>query len=112
MTILTETRAQLDGPTDPAGEPRTSVRRKTRAWFLGAVLLALLAGSAVTSGWRGNDKSSAAIPPTLPQVTISTPLQQTVSATTGFLGQFSAIDTVELRAQVGGALTEIAFHDG
>jgi RND family efflux transporter MFP subunit len=29
-----------------------------------------------------------------------------------FLGQFSAVDSVELRAQVGGTLTEIAFQDG
>jgi RND family efflux transporter MFP subunit len=30
----------------------------------------------------------------------------------GFLGQFSAVDRVELRAQVGGTLTEIRFKDG
>jgi len=30
----------------------------------------------------------------------------------GFLGQFSAVDYVELRAQVGGTLTEIHFKDG
>ena len=30
----------------------------------------------------------------------------------GFLGQFSAVDCVELRAQVGGTLTEIKFQDG
>src|SRR5258708_35084958 len=30
----------------------------------------------------------------------------------GFLGQFSAVDQVELRAQVGGTLTGIYFKDG
>jgi RND family efflux transporter MFP subunit len=30
----------------------------------------------------------------------------------GFLGQFSAVDEVELRAQVGGTLTDIHFKDG
>jgi hypothetical protein len=30
----------------------------------------------------------------------------------GFLGQFSAIDRVGVRAQVGGTLTEIHFKDG
>src|SRR5260370_38642946 len=30
----------------------------------------------------------------------------------GFLGQFSAVDQVELRAQVGGTLTGIHFNDG
>jgi RND family efflux transporter MFP subunit len=30
----------------------------------------------------------------------------------GFLGQFSAVDHLELRAQVGGTLTQIGFKDG
>jgi RND family efflux transporter MFP subunit len=45
-------------------------------------------------------------------VTVATPLQQTIAATTGFLGQFSAVDSVELRAQVGGTLAAIGFRDG
>jgi RND family efflux transporter MFP subunit len=39
-------------------------------------------------------------------------LQRDVDTRRGFLGQFSAIDRVELRAQVGGTLTEIHFQDG
>jgi RND family efflux transporter MFP subunit len=39
-------------------------------------------------------------------------LQRDVDSRLGFLGQFSAIDRVELRAQVGGTLTEIHFQDG
>jgi RND family efflux transporter MFP subunit len=35
-----------------------------------------------------------------------------VQATSRFLGQFSAVDRVELRAQVGGTLTTIEFQDG
>jgi RND family efflux transporter MFP subunit len=35
-----------------------------------------------------------------------------LDSTLGFLGQFSAVDEVELRAQVGGTLTEIHFKDG
>jgi RND family efflux transporter MFP subunit len=45
-------------------------------------------------------------------VTVSRPLQQTVQTTARFLGQFSAVDSVELRAQVGGTLTAIDFRDG
>jgi multidrug efflux system membrane fusion protein len=51
--------------------------------------------------------SAAALP-----VTVSKPLQRNVDVRLGFLGQFSAIDRVELRAQVGGLLTEIHFQDG
>ena len=47
-----------------------------------------------------------------PQVTVSLPLQRTVQTSRRFLGQFSAVDSVELRAQVGGILTAIAFQDG
>jgi RND family efflux transporter MFP subunit len=43
---------------------------------------------------------------------VSQPLQRAVDSRVGFLGQFSAIDRVELRAQVGGTLTEIHFKDG
>src|SRR6202035_4052834 len=59
---------------------------------------------------RGN-QAAAALAPT-PVVTVSQPLRREVDVRAGFLGQFSAIDRVELRAQVGGTLTEIHFKDG
>ena len=43
---------------------------------------------------------------------VSTPLARAVDSRLGFLGQFSAIEQVELRAQVGGTLTGIHFKDG
>src|SRR6266478_6354043 len=48
----------------------------------------------------------------LPIVTASKPLQRALDTRLGFLGQFSAVDKIELRAQVGGVLTEIHFKDG
>lgn len=59
---------------------------------------------------RGNQ--AAARPTPVPMVTVSHPLQREVDTRVGFLGQFSAVDRVELRAQVGGILTEIHFKDG
>jgi hypothetical protein len=59
---------------------------------------------------RGNQ--AAAAPTPAPVVTVSQPLRREVDVRAGFLGQFSAIDRVELRAQVGGTLTEIHFKDG
>jgi multidrug efflux system membrane fusion protein len=59
--------------------------------------------------------SDAATPPpaaSLPQVVVSMPLAREVDSRLGFLGQFSAIEQVELRAQVGGTLTGIHFKDG
>jgi membrane fusion protein, multidrug efflux system len=87
-------------------------RRRTRriAWTGGLLLAALVAVAVAHALWR--TETSQAAPPPPPQVTISRPLRQTVAASTGFLGQFSAVDSVELRAQVGGTLTEIHFKDG
>jgi membrane fusion protein, multidrug efflux system len=90
--------------------PPVRPRRRWRA----LVVLAVLAITAAVGGeqvWRTRQPAPAA-PPPLPQVTVSRPLRQTVQATGRFLGQFSAVDRVELRAQVGGILTTIQFQDG
>jgi RND family efflux transporter MFP subunit len=49
---------------------------------------------------------------TPPLVVVSPPLQRDVDGSLEFLGQFSAVDHLELRAQVGGTLTKIGFKDG
>ena len=62
-----------------------------------------------------HQKAGAAVAktsPALPQVEVSKPLVRDVDRRLGFLGQFSAVERVELRAQVGGTLTEIDFKDG
>ncbi len=76
-----------------------------------AVIMIALVAFGGQRAWHGSAQP-APPPPAPPQVTVSTPLPQTVSATTGFLGQFSAVNSVELRAQVGGTLSDIAFQDG
>ena len=45
-------------------------------------------------------------------MTVSLPLQRSLARWTDFTGQFSAVDQVELHAQVSGYLTEIHFTDG
>jgi multidrug efflux system membrane fusion protein len=68
------------------------------------------------SAWLGlaphQGSRAVAAPTPAPLVTVSQPLQRAVDIRAGFLGQFSAVDRVELRAQVGGTLTEIHFKDG
>lgn len=86
-------------------------RRRHGATWAGAVLLAGLAVFAAQHVWR-SDTAQPAPPPPPPRVTVATPLQETVADTTVLLGQFSAVDAVDLRAQVGGTLTRIAFKDG
>ena len=95
-----------------AGDNRPTVRPRRRWHALALVgILATLAAVGGERVWRAG-KHPAAPPPPPPQVTVSLPLQRTVQATGRFLGQFSAVDSVELRAQVGGTLTAIGFQDG
>jgi multidrug efflux system membrane fusion protein len=58
--------------------------------------------------------SAASTPPAapLPAVTVSPALAGRAVNWTSFSGQFSAINDVEIRAQVSGYLTEIHFTDG
>ena len=95
-------------PGRSAPPPRRGARRLAWVGVAGLVALAAIAGQ---RAWQREGQPAAA-PPSPPHVTVSQPLQATVSGTTIFLGQFSAVDSVELRAQVGGKLTAISFRDG
>ncbi|MBR0799977.1 efflux RND transporter periplasmic adaptor subunit [Bradyrhizobium jicamae] len=69
---------------------------------------------AAFGAWFVYSTDAQAPPPAqpVPQVVVSTPLQRQVDSRLGFLGQFSAVEQVELRAQVGGTLTGVYFKDG
>ncbi len=100
-------REHLTEDTSPAP------KRGRRGWLALSVCGLLLAGGGLY--WEyGRDGAatvqSAAPPP--PTVTVSAPLSRTIARSTEFTGQFSAIDQVDLRAQVSGYLTEIHFTDG
>src|SRR5260370_16364022 len=76
--------------------------------------IATLAIAGVVAAWlpysyRRSDAAASA-PAALPQVGVSKPPEREVDSRLGFLGQFSAIEHVELRAQVGGTLTGIHFQ--
>jgi membrane fusion protein, multidrug efflux system len=98
---------------EPLQEP-AAFRPRRRSWRTYAIAAVAVAAAVATylglAPHRGNQAAALATP--VPQVTVSEPLQRQVDSRAGFLGQFSAIDRVELRAQVGGTLTEIHFKDG
>jgi multidrug efflux system membrane fusion protein len=111
MSQTSYTETDLAERTQDREKSRSRLGRRGRATiWAGGLLLVVLGAVAVGHTWRS--ETAQAAPQSPPQVTVSQPLQQTVAATTGFLGQFSAMDSVELRAQVGGTLTEIHFKDG
>jgi RND family efflux transporter MFP subunit len=74
--------------------------------------IAVLATGSLTYLYRQSAAAISATAPPLPQVVVSRPLAREVDSRLGFLGQFSAVERVELRAQVGGTLTGIYFKDG
>jgi RND family efflux transporter MFP subunit len=80
-------------------------------WLVGAVVIAL-----AVPVWLGffhpEGDQTAAFQMPVPQVTVSKPVLRDIDTRIAFLGQFSAVDRVELRAQVGGTLAEIHFKDG
>src|SRR5262249_2904944 len=96
---------------EPVNEPAPQPRRRT--WRTAAIAAtAVLAALFVYLSFAPRKGDQAAASPSPLPVTVSRPLQREVDTRVGFLGQFSAIDRVELRAQVGGTLTEIHFNDG
>lgn len=88
-------------------------RRGRRRVLLGTTFAAILTVSAGLFVFDGSRQPSHALQaPPLPTVMVSTPLRHDVAEHANFLGQFSAVERVELRAQVGGTLSEIHFRDG
>lgn len=105
----THTRRTADSREGPA---RGRARRRSGLLVPLVLLLVAGGGGLVWQHWQHAVPvaPAAGLPP--PRVTVSPPLRETVTPTTGFLGQFSAVDSVDLRAQVGGTLTAIHFRDG
>jgi membrane fusion protein, multidrug efflux system len=101
----------LRSPIDIGLNKKISDRKHLR-WQL--PILAVLLGGGLWLSYSWHQATPASIPPAapVPAVTISSPLQRDIDVRLGAIGQFSAINRVELRAQVGGTLSEIHFEDG
>lgn len=83
-----------------------------KAWAGSLIALGLVAGGVIAGPRLLAPSADQAAVVTPPVVAVSVPLQRDVDTRLQFLGQFSAVDQVELRAQVGGTLTQIGFKDG
>ena len=103
-------------PDQPASRKPVASEGRRRRFGAGRMLalgcLVLAGGGAAVFFRAGPAHGIAPAAPPLPTVTVSAPLERTVAERTSFLGQFSAVDRVEIRAQVGGTLSEIRFRDG
>src|SRR5262244_866497 len=96
-----------------AGEQGSRGGRRSQAklWVAVGIAIAVVATAWLAYSYRQSDAAASALA-ALPQVVVSKPLEREVDSRLGFLGQFSAVEQVELRAQVGGTLTGIHFKDG
>ena len=72
----------------------------------------MAAGLALFAGCGESEDSSAKAGPPPPEVTVATPLVQTLTEWDEFTGRFEAVQQVEIRARVSGYLQEIRFEDG
>ena len=114
-----------DRPGDPtqqetaeqtkSNQREASRKRHVGAWVGAAVLIGLAIGAAhlgpnVIPVTKTPATAAHAAP--VPSVLVSAPVMKDLEPQLQFLGQFSAVDRVELRAQVGGTLTSIGFKDG
>jgi membrane fusion protein, multidrug efflux system len=85
---------------------------RARLWIAAGTAIAAVGLVWLAYSYRESDAVTPASPTSLRQVVVSKPLVRELESRLGFLGQFSAVDRVELRAQVGGTLTGIHFKDG
>jgi RND family efflux transporter MFP subunit len=88
------------------------IKRTIFAGTIATLAVASLATAALAYLYGRSDAATSSPPASVPQVVVSKPLARDIDSRLGFLGQFSAIEQVELRAQVGGTLTGIHFTDG
>src|SRR5580692_6179878 len=82
-----------------------------KAWLGTALVLSLFGGGVIFGPDYFAGKAQAS-PPQLSTVVVSVPAERNIEKRLQFLGQFSAVQQVELRPQVGGTLTKIGFKDG
>ncbi len=109
--MLTGTELASDDRVESNG-PRTNGRASAKLWVAAGLAGIALVAAGLKYSPGAHDSSADTRPAALPQVVVSRPLVQDLDARLGFLGQFSAVSQVELRAQVGGTLTGIFFKDG
>ncbi len=109
--VDTKTRLDEDGPNLRGGR-NGGPKGRARALAIAAGIVVIGGGLWFHHAQTGGAGTAAAAPMPPHEVTVSRPLVRDLDTRLGFLGQFSAVDQVELRAQVGGTLTGIHFRDG
>jgi multidrug efflux system membrane fusion protein len=93
-------------------EPRARGSSPLRRWLVAGISIVALGAAWLAWSHHRGEAVANNKPAALPKVFVNRPVVRSLDARLGFLGQFSAVERVELRAQVGGTLTGIHFKDG
>ncbi|HET6619738.1 MAG TPA: efflux RND transporter periplasmic adaptor subunit [Dongiaceae bacterium] len=110
-----------DPGSSPSGPPSSRGARRIAIWTVAVVLAAAVAGgiwwqgqqSGATSGeGAAKQAQSGAGAPPPPVVTVANPIHKKIVEWDEYPGQFSAVDSIEVRARVSGYLEQIDFTDG
>ncbi|MGF6637208.1 RND family efflux transporter MFP subunit [Paraburkholderia sp. MM6662-R1] len=104
-TEIDQAETSVTTPANPA--PSGPLR-----WVGKGVAAAVIVAIAATAAHMHWSSAAPVAAPPPPSVAVSAPLQRDIEGRLGFLGQFSAVNRVDLRAQVGGTLVQINFKDG
>ena len=86
--------------------------RASQAFAVAGVIIVGIALYLGVGAYRHYEVAQAAAAIPLAKVTVSVPVARELEAQLGLLGQFAAVEQIELRAQVGGTLAGIHFKDG
>jgi RND family efflux transporter MFP subunit len=88
--------------------------RRPRSWRRAALIALPLLAAGAGGGTLliANHPSPAQPAPTLPVVTVATPLARTVAQWDDYIGRFTPSETVAVRARVSGPIVSIHFTDG
>jgi multidrug efflux system membrane fusion protein len=88
------------------------VKSIVTTWAISVAALSLVAAGVIEGPRLLASPPAEVIAVSPPVVSVAVPVQRSLATRVQFLGQFSAVQNVELRPQVGGALTQIGFKDG
>ena len=108
----TKVKSDLAREGDVRDVPNTRKRSRAKVWAGAGIVIAVAGIGGFEYAHSNNEAPPATHAPVMAQVSVSKPLVQELDTRLGFLGQLSAVNQVELRAQVGGTLTGIRFKDG
>lgn len=100
------------GSVVPSFLARSSVKSIVTTWAISVAALSLVAAGVIEGPRLLASPPAEVMAVSPPVVSVAVPVQRSLATRVQFLGQFSAVQNVELRPQVGGALTQIGFKDG